>query len=216
MISPFESSQVLQTSQAMEPAVSYSLVPETQYVPSTSYVAGAPQAFLSVGIPAQTSQIMTSIPQVPQISISQVAPTISMAPQVSQMMPSVSMAPTMSQLPPQPFQVPLQLPKPLTPSPPYEAFVPPTPITKSVSDNAPPRIYQFYQAVPVPPVPTTTATSFANVPMTSSINAPVTTSMNIPITNSYSTSTAPIPVAPSNSLLLETPQYQTATASSFI
>ena len=126
------------------------------------------------------------------------------------------MAPTMSQLPPQPFQVPPQLPKPLTPSPPYEAFVPPTPITKSVSDNAPPRIYQFYQAIPVSPVPTTTATSFANVPMTSSINAPVTTSMNIPITNSYSTSTAPIPVAPSNSLLLETPQYQTATASSFI
>ena len=218
MISPFDSSQVLQSSQDVQPAVSYLLVPETQFISMTPYAAEASQALPSVVLPTQTSQMMGSIPQIPQISVSQVSPTISMAPQVSQMVPSISMAPSMSQLPPQPFQVPPQLPKPLKPSPPYEAFVPPTPTPRSVTDNAPPMIYQFYQAVPFPPAQAAqeTNTSFANVPVSTSMNVQVSNSMNIPITNSYSSATAPIPVAPSNSLLLGTQQYQTATASSFI
>mgnify|MGYP006873153137 CR=1 FL=1 len=200
MYTPIESSQVLQTSQVLVPSVSYVLVPETQY----SYVAATPQVLPVVSLPTEVSQIVTPVPQVSQIAVSQVVPT-------------VSVAPPMPQLPPQPVPVPPPMPKPLAPSPPYEAFVPPTPVTKSVSDNAPPQIYQFYKAVPAPaPAPAPLTASLVNVPLTTSVNIPVTTSVNIPVTTSYSTYTAPVPVVPTTNLLLEVPQYQTTTASSFI
>ena len=193
-------------------------MPETQIVPQYSYVAEVPGVLPAVSLPTEVSQIVTPVPQVPQIAVSQVVPTVSVAPQVpqlavSQVVPSVSVVQPVPQLVP----VPPPIPKPLTPSPPYESFIPPTPITKYVSDNATPRIYQFYKPVPVPPpAPLTTTTSLVNVPVTTSVNVPVTTSVNIPVTTSYSTLTAPVPVVPTTNLLLGEPVYQTTTSSSFI
>ena len=255
MYTPVETSQVVQTSQVAVPTMSYSMAPETQVVPQVSYTQGALEVLPPIYLPNQVSQIVTPAPEVSQVVVPQVEQTVSMVPQVSQIavsqvapvVPTVSVAPqvstlAVSQVAPtvsmsvpmvQPVVVPPPMPKPLTPSPPYEAFIPPTPVTKSVSDNAPPQIYQFYQAVPVPrpaPAPVTT-TSFVNVPVTTSVNVPVTTTMTVPVTtsmrvpvttsmnvaNPYSIFTAPVPVAPTNSLLLDAPvQYQTATASSFI
>ena len=237
MYSPVETSQVLM------PAVSYVLVPETQLVPQVSYAAEVPEVLPAVTLPTQVSQIMvpqvqptvSMVPQVSQLAVSQVAPvvpTVSMAPQVSTLAVSqvAPVAPTVSMAPPQPVPVPPPMSKPLLPSPPYEAFVPPTPVPKSVTDDAPPQLYQFYQAVPVPPpapapapapAPVTTA-SFVNVPMTTSVNVPVTTSVAVPVTtslnvtNPYSTLTAPAPIAPTTSLLLDAPQYQTLTTGSYM
>ena len=222
MYTPIGSSQVLQTSQVLAPSNSYALVPETQIVPQYSYVAEVPGVLPAVSLPTEVSQIVTPVPQVPQIAVSQVVPTVSVAPQVSQvavsqLVPSVSVAPPVTQLSLQPVPVLPPMYKTLTPSPPYESFIPPTPITKYVSDNATPRIYQFYKPVPIPPpAPLTTTTSLVNVPVTTSVNVPVTTSVNIPVTTSYSTLTAPVPVVPRTNLLLGVPQYQTTTASSFI
>jgi hypothetical protein len=196
MYTPIESSQVLQTSQVLVPSTSYVLMP-------------------AVSLPTEVTQVVTPVPQVSQIAVSQVVPTVSVAPQVSQLavsqvVPSVSVVQPAPQLVP----VPPPIPKPLTPSPPYEAFIPRTPLTRSVSDNISPQIYQFYKPVPVPPPATTT--SFVNVPVATTVNVPVTTSVNIPVTTSYSTLTAPVPVVPTTNLLLGEPVYQTTTSSSFI
>ena len=209
---------------------------ETQVVPQASLTQGAVEVLPPVYLPNQVSQIVTPapveqtvsmVPQVSQIAVSQVAPvvpTVSVVPTlaVSQVVPTMSMTVPMAQS--------VRLPRPLTPSPPYEAFVPRTPTTRAVSDNALPQIYQFYQAVPVPPPAPVTTTSFVNVPVTTSVNVPVTTTAAVPVTtsmavpvttsmnvaNPYSTLTAPVPVAPTSSLLLEAPQYQTTTAASYM
>ena len=231
MITPVETSQVVQTSQVAVPTMSYSVVPETQVVPQVSYTQGPLEVLPPVYLPNQVSQIVTPAPEVSQIVVPQVQQTVSMVPQVStlavsQVVPTVSMSVPM----PQAVAVLPPMPKPLSPSPPYEAFIPPTPVTKYISDNEPPKIIQIYKPVPVPaPAPVTT-TSFAKLPVTTSVNVPVTTSMTLPVTtsmnvpvttsmnvvNPYSTLTAPVPVAPTNSLLLGAPLYQTATASSYI
>lgn len=231
MITPVETSQVVQTSQVAVPTMSYSVVPETQVVPQVSYTQGPLEVLPPVYLPNQVSQIVTPAPEVSQIVVPQVQQTVSMVPQVStlavsQVVPTVSMSVPM----PQAVAVLPPMPKPLSPSPPYEAFIPPTPVTKYISDNEPPKIIQIYKPVPVPaPAPVTT-TSFVKLPVTTSVNIPVTTSMTLPVTtsmnvpvttsmnvvNPYSTLTAPVPVAPTNSLLLGAPLYQTATASSYI
>ena len=231
MITPVETSQVVQTSQVAVPTMSYSVVPETQVVPQVSYTQGPLEVLPPVYLPNQVSQIVTPAPEVSQIVVPQVQQTVSMVPQVStlavsQVVPTVSMSVPM----PQAVAVLPPMPKPLSPSPPYEAFIPPTPVTKYISDNEPPKIIQIYKPVPVPaPAPVTT-TSFVKLPVTTSVNVPVTTSMTLPVTtsmnvpvttsmnvvNPYSTLTAPVPVAPTNSLLLGAPLYQTATASSYI
>ena len=231
MITPVETSQVVQTSQIAVPTTSYSVVPETQVVPQVSYTQGAVEVLPPVYLPNQVSQIVTPAPEESQIVVPQVQQTVSMVPQVStlavsQVVPTVSMSVPM----PQAVAVLPPMPKPLSPSPPYEAFIPPTPVTKYISDNEPPKIIQIYKPVPVPaPAPVTT-TSFVKLPVTTSVNVPVTTSMTLPVTtsmnvpvttsmnvvNPYSTLTAPVPVAPTNSLLLGAPLYQTATASSYI
>jgi hypothetical protein len=231
MITPVETSQVVQTSQVAVPTMSYSMVPETQVVPQVSYTQGPLEVLPPVYLPNQVSQIVTPAPEVSQIVVPQVQQTVSMVPQVStlavsQVVPTVSMSVPM----PQAVAVLPPMPKPLSPSPPYEAFIPPTPVTKYISDNEPPKIIQIYKPVPVPaPAPVTT-TSFVKLPVTTSVNVPVTTSMTLPVTtsmnvpvttsmnvvNPYSTLTAPVPVAPTNSLLLGAPLYQTATASSYI
>ena len=259
MYTPVETSQVFQTSQVEVPTMSYAMVPETQVVPQVSYTQGALEVLPPVYLNDQVSQIVTPAPEVSQVVIPQVEQTVSMVPQVSQIavsqvapvVPTVSVAPVavsqvapvvptvsvapqvstlaVSQVAPTVSMAP-PMPKPLTPSPPYEAFIPPTPVPKSVSDNTPPQAYQFYQAVPVPPPAPVTTTSFVNVPVTTSVNVPVTTTMNVPVTtsmtvpvtssmnvaNPYSSLTTPVPVAPTNSLLLGAPQYQTATTSSYI
>ena len=237
MITPVETSQVVQTSQVAVPTMSYSVVPETQVVPQVSYTQGPLEVLPPVYLPNQVSQIVTPAPEVSQIVVPQVQQTVSMVPQVStlavsQVVPTVSMSVPM----PQAVAVLPPMPKPLSPSPPYEAFIPPTPVTKYISDNEPPKIIQIYKPVPVPPpapVPApapVTTTSFVKLPVTTSVNVPVTTSMTLPVTtsmnvpvttsmnvvNPYSTLTAPVPVAPTNSLLLGAPLYQTATASSYI
>ena len=231
MITPVETSQVVQTSQVAVPTMSYSVVPETQVVPQVSYTQGPLEVLPPVYLPNQVSQIVTPAPEVSQIVVPQVQQTVSMVPQVStlavsQVVPTVSMSVPM----PQAVAVLPPMPKPLSPSPPYEAFIPPTPVTKYISDNEPPKIIQIYKPVPVPaPAPVTTTsfvklpvTTSVNVPLTTSMTLPVTTSMNVPVTtsmnvvNPYSTLTAPVPVAPTNSLLLGAPLYQTATASSYI
>ena len=231
MITPVETSQVVQTSQVAVPTMSYSVVPETQVVPQVSYTQGPLEVLPPVYLPNPVSQIVTPAPEVSQIVVPQVQQTVSMVPQVStlavsQVVPTVSMSVPM----PQAVAVLPPMPKPLSPSPPYEAFIPPTPVTKYISDNEPPKIIQIYKPVPVPaPAPVTT-TSFVKLPVTTSVNVPVTTSMTLPVTtsmnvpvttsmnvvNPYSTLTAPVPVAPTNSLLLGAPLYQTATASSYI
>ena len=231
MITPVETSQVVQTSQVAVPTMSYSVVPETQVFPQVSYTQGPLEVLPPVYLPNQVSQIVTPAPEVSQIVVPQVQQTVSMVPQVStlavsQVVPTVSMSVPM----PQAVAVLPPMPKPLSPSPPYEAFIPPTPVTKYISDNEPPKIIQIYKPVPVPaPAPVTT-TSFVKLPVTTSVNVPVTTSMTLPVTtsmnvpvttsmnvvNPYSTLTAPVPVAPTNSLLLGAPLYQTATASSYI
>jgi hypothetical protein len=231
MITPVETSQVVQTSQVAVPTMSYSVLPETQVVPQVSYTQGPLEVLPPVYLPNQVSQIVTPAPEVSQIVVPQVQQTVSMVPQVStlavsQVVPTVSMSVPM----PQAVAVLPPMPKPLSPSPPYEAFIPPTPVTKYISDNEPPKIIQIYKPVPVPaPAPVTT-TSFVKLPVTTSVNVPVTTSMTLPVTtsmnvpvttsmnvvNPYSTLTAPVPVAPTNSLLLGAPLYQTATASSYI
>jgi hypothetical protein len=231
MITPVETSQVVQTSQVAVPTMSYSVVPETQVVPQVSYTQGPLEVLPPVYLPNQVSQIVTPAPEVSQIVVPQVQQTVSMVPQVSTLAVS-QVVPTVSMSVPMPQAVPVlpPMPKPLSPSPPYEAFIPPTPVTKYISDNEPPKIIQIYKPVPVPaPAPVTT-TSFVKLPVTTSVNVPVTTSMTLPVTtsmnvpvttsmnvvNPYSTLTAPVPVAPTNSLLLGAPLYQTATASSYI
>ena len=237
MITPVETSQVVQTSQVAVPTMSYSVVPETQVVPQVSYTQGPLEVLPPVYLPNQVSQIVTPAPEVSQIVVPQVQQTVSMVPQVSTLAVS-QVVPTVSMSVPMPQAVPVlpPMPKPLSPSPPYEAFIPPTPVTKYISDNEPPKIIQIYKPVPVPPpapVPApapVTTTSFVKLPVTTSVNVPVTTSMTLPVTtsmnvpvttsmnvvNPYSTLTAPVPVAPTNSLLLGAPLYQTATASSYI
>ena len=231
MITPVETSQVVQTSQVAVPTMSYSVVPETQVVPQVSYTQGAVEVLPPVYLPNQVSQIVTPAPEVSQIVVPQVQQTVSMVPQVSTLAVS-QVAPTVSMSVPMPQAVAVlpPMPKPLSPSPPYEAFIPPTPVTKYISDNEPPKIIQIYKPVPVPaPAPVTT-TSFVKLPVTTSVNVPVTTSMTLPVTtsmnvpvttsmnvvNPYSTFTAPAPVASTNGLLLGDPLYQTATASSYI
>lgn len=233
MYTPVES-QVVQTSQVEVPNMSYTQGPlevlPPIYLPSQASQIATPAPEVTQVVVPQVEQTVSMVPQVSQIAVSQVAPvvpvvpTVSVIPQVSTVPVAVSqVAPTVPMAPP--------MPKPLTPSPPYEAFVPPTPVTKkSLVGNPSPQVYQFYQAVPVPPPAPVTTTSFVNVPVTTSVNVPVTTTMTVPVTSSmtvpvsssmnvanpYSTFTAPAPVAPSSSLLLETPQYQTATAASYM
>lgn len=242
MYTPVETTQVLQSSQVVDPAASLAMAPGAQL----SYGGEALQVLPPIALPTQVTQLDSPAPEVsqvvvpqveqavsvapvPTIAVSQVVPTVSLAPvAVSQVVPAVSMVAQPVPVPvPQPVALPPPMPKPLTPSPPYEAFVPPTPVTKSsITASMPPQIYQFYQAVPVPPpapAPVTT-TSYVNVPVTTSVNVPVTTSvnvpvsssMNLPVTNTYSTLTAPAPVTSSSSVLLGAPQYQTFTASSFM
>jgi hypothetical protein len=238
MYTPVES-QVVQTSQVEVPTMSYGMTPETQVAPQVSYTQGPLEVLPPIYLPSQSSQIATPAPEVTQVVVPQVEQTVSMVPQVSQIavsqvapvVPTIPVIPVaVSQVAPTVPMAP-PMPKPLTPSPPYEAFVPPTPVTKnSLVGNPSPQVYQFYQAVPVPPPAPVTTTSFVNVPVTTSVNVPVTTTMTVPVTSSmtvpvsssmnvanpYSTFTAPAPVAPSSSLLLETPQYQTATAASYM
>ena len=205
LATPLES-QLVQTSQVL---------PATQVIP--------------IDAQPQVSQLYTLAPEVQQVTpvVSQVLPTVSMPPIVSQVVPTVSMAPQVSQMVPTtsmaPSMVSSQMPvsKPLTPSPPYTAFIPPTPVPKSVVESQTPQIYQYYQSVqnPTPPVQMATAitTSYVNVPVTTSVNVPVTSSINVPVTNSYSTFTEPVPSVPATtgSLLLGTPQYQTNSATLF-
>ena len=218
LATPLES-QLVQTSQVLpatqvipidaQPQVSqlYTLAPEVQQV--TPVVS---QVLPTVSMPPVVSQVVPTVSIAPQVS--QMVPTVSMAPQVSQMVPTTSMAPSMvsSQMP---------VSKPLTPSPPYTAFIPPTPVPKSVVESQTPQIYQYYQSVqnPTPPVQMATAitTSYVNVPVTTSVNVPVTSSINVPVTNSYSTFTEPVPSVPATtgSLLLGTAQYQTNSATLF-
>lgn len=40
-------------------------------------------------------------------------------------------------------------PKPLTPSPKYDKYIPPTPMPSSLANDISPKVYQFYQYVPV-------------------------------------------------------------------
>ena len=180
------------------------------------------QVLPTVSMAPQVSQVVPTVSMAPQVS--QVVPTVSMAPQVSQVLPTTSMAPQVSQVLPTTSMAPqmtsqsMTVPKPLTPSPPYEAFIPPTPIPKSVYDTQSPQVYQYYQPVQTPPPPvqmaTEITTSYVNVPVTTSINVPVTTSVNVPVSSPYSTLTQPVPSMPatSSSLLLGTPQYQTTSA----
>lgn len=54
--------------------------------------------------------------------------------------------PPMQQYIPQPV---IPGPRPLTPSPNYDKFIPPTPMPSSLANDIPPKAYQFYQYVPV-------------------------------------------------------------------
>ena len=59
------------------------------------------------------------------------------------------------------------LPQPVPTSPEYSRFIPPTPITHGLPQDAPPKIYQFYQQVP------NLSSSVQAVPAYSTISSPV-------------------------------------------
>jgi hypothetical protein len=68
--------------------------------------------------------------------------------------------------------VPIQ--KPLTPSPKYESYIPPTPMPQSLANEIGPKVYQFYQYVPVQQTtPSVVNASIQQGPAFSTITTPV-------------------------------------------
>ena len=139
-------------------------------VPQTS-IAIIPQTE-TVGQPAQTLPIMqpvtpqgaqTAPPVVPQLVQSIIQPVQSVIQPIAVTQPIVPLF--ISQPVP---------PKPLTPSPKYEKFIPPTPVPQSMANDMPPKVYQFYQYVPVQQTGTPIVnTSVQQSPAYSTITVPV-------------------------------------------
>ena len=128
---------------------------------STVPVTLAPQPLLSTVVQPAVQPVVTSTVQ-PVVS----APVVT---------PSLTASTTQSQLVPTPVLINPNA-KPLTPSPSYEKFIPPTPSTTTLSTTTVPRIYQFYQYAPAP-----------QGPAYATITAPVTTmaTTTVPVLPQY-------------------------------
>ena len=132
---------------------------------------------------APQPQLSTVVQPVVEPRVSIVAPTPAVQPVVTSTVQPVFSAPvvtppltastTQSQLVPTPVLINPNA-KPLTPSPSYEKFIPPTPST--LSTTTVPKIYQFYQYAPAP-----------QGPAYATITAPVTTmaTTTVPVLPQY-------------------------------
>ena len=122
------------------------LVTPAPVVTTTPVVTPAPVVTTS---PVVTSTVQPLVTPAPVVT-STVSPLVtSVAPTVPMVTPSVAPLGTIasSQLVPTPLLV-SPYPKPLTPSPSYEKFIPPTPSTTTLSATNTPTIYQFYHYAP--------------------------------------------------------------------
>ena len=133
-----------------------------------------PPALSQSAIP-QASQIV-NVPVVPQPVLQTVAtplvqpviqPTVAPALVQSLVQPVSVVQPLAVAIPPPP-------PKPLTPSPQYDKFIPPTPMPQSLANDMPPKVYQFYQYVPVQ-ANTPVNVSLQQAPAYSTVSTPIQT-----------------------------------------
>ena len=134
---------------------------------------------------APQPQLSTVVQPVVEPRVSIVAPTPAVQPVVTSTVQPVFSAPvvtppltastTQSQLVPTPVLINPNA-KPLTPSPSYEKFIPPTPSTTTLSTTTVPKIYQFYQYAPAP-----------QGPAYATITAPITTmaTTTVPVLPQY-------------------------------
>ena len=116
---------------AVVPRTSIALIPQTETV-------GQPAQTLPIMQPVTPQVAQTPAPVVPQLVQSIIQPVQSIIQPIAVTQPIVPLF--ISQPVP---------PKPLTPSPKYEKFIPPTPISKSMANDIGQKVYQFYQYVPV-------------------------------------------------------------------
>ena len=122
---------------------------------STVPVSLAPQPVLSTVVQPRVSLVATT-PAVQPVVTSTVQPvaTSTVQPVVAPpaVAPSLTTSTTQAPLVPTPVLI-NPYAKPLTPSPSYERFIPPTPSTTTLSATNVPKIYQFYQYAPAPQGP---------------------------------------------------------------
>ena len=146
--------QTLPINTQVSQIVGFPVVPQTSIaiIPQTQTVA-QPAQTLPVMQPVIPQAAQTPAPVVPQLVQSVIQPVQSVIqpiqsviqPVQSVIQPIAVTQPTVPLFISQPVP-----PKPLTPSPKYEKFIPPTPISKSLAnDIGQQKVYQFYQYVPV-------------------------------------------------------------------
>ena len=132
--------QTLPINTQVSQIVGFPVVPQTSIaiIPQTQTVA-QPVQTLPVMQPVISQAEQTPTAVVPQLVQSVIQPVQSVIQPIAVTQPTVPLF--ISQPVP---------PKPLTPSPKYEKFIPPTPISKSLAnDIGQQKVYQFYQYVPV-------------------------------------------------------------------
>ena len=156
-----------------------------------------PLAAQNIPAPTQVSQIMAipvvaqeTVAVVPQPTVQQVVqpivqPVVQPVAQSVVQPPSTITAPQLVQPIFQPIQLTASIPqiiaqpavpiqKPLTPSPKYESYIPPTPMPQSLANEISPKVYRFYQYVPVQQTsPSILNTSIQQPPAFSTITTPV-------------------------------------------
>ena len=170
LAAPTQVSQVLTTPVVSQPSLA--VVPQTLVEPVVQPVA---QPLVQSIVQPVVQPIVT--PAVQTVATPIVTPVVAPTVATSLVAPVVpTVAPPMTQLAPQPV---LQTPGPqtLAPSPDYSRFIPPTPMTSTLANEMPPRIYQFYKLAPTP-APTTTPVALTNValqqvPAFSTVSTPV-------------------------------------------
>ena len=124
---PVEPQLVQSVIQPVSPPLTQSIVqPVTQ--PLVQSVVAPPVT------PVVQPVVQTIVQPIPQ-------PVVQVIPQPVVTLPQ----PTVPQLVPQPVT---PGPRPLAPSPSYEKYIPPTPMTQAVANEIGPKVYQFYQYVP--------------------------------------------------------------------
>ena len=175
-------SQFLNTSQFLQPTVLP--LQGSQVLPLTSQMAQISPTILppapTLAVPQPVIQSAAQ-PLVQSLAQPLVAPPIMAQPLVQPMaQPLIQQAiqpPATPQLIPQPV-LSSPFPRPLTPSPTYDKFIPPTPKSTSIMpDDGTAKIYQFYQYAPAQQTPLINPLA-AQAPMYSAISSPMTSIQN--------------------------------------
>ena len=164
MLSLSTSQFVPATSQILSVSPQVSTVMPVAVAPQPSLTLSAQPMFQSLVQPVAQPLIQSIATPVVQPMIQPVVQPV-VQPMVQPVASSMIMTPPpMPQVMPQTTVIPTPIQKTLTPSPDYSKFIPPTPVSQSVVNDMPPKIYQFYQQVPT--------SSIQAAPAYSTINAP--------------------------------------------